>query len=217
MKNMTNEKLIESLEWRYATKKFDPTKKISSSDWEAIEKALILTPSSYGLQPWKFIVVENQDIKNQLTQHSWNQKQVAECSHLVVLTIKNNISEEDVKYFINETAKARGVDASTLEGYQKMIIGDVVKGYRSTIIKEWATRQAYIALGNLMTSAAVLGLDTCPMEGINPEKYDEVLGLKNSEFMTVVACPVGYRASEDKYASIKKVRYAKEKMILTIK
>lgn len=210
---MSSLNLIESLNWRYAVKKFDNQKIISPAVWNALEESLILTPSSYGLQPWKFIVVTNKELRQKLTAVSWNQKQVEDCSHLVVFAVKEKIDEAHVQSFIDQMAKVRGVDATTFEGYKKMMVGDVVTGARSKVSYEWAARQAYIALGNFMTSCAVLQVDTCPMEGIDPIKYDEILGIAGSGWRTVVACPAGYRAADDHYSQAKKVRFSHEALI----
>ncbi len=214
MQNLSPEKLIESLEWRYATKKFDANKKIDKRTWEALEKSLILSPSSYGLQPWKFIVVQDQDLKEKLKACSYNQAQVADCSHVVAFAIKEKLDEAHIDSYIDQIVKVRGVDASTMEGFKKVIMGDLVNGSRSQVISEWAARQAYIALGNFMTSAALVGVDTCPLEGINPAKYDEILGLPGSGWKVVVACPAGYRAADDKYSAIKKVRFDAKDLII---
>lgn len=207
MSTIPGESLLQQLNWRYATKKFDPTKKISTADWAVIEQALILTPSSYGLQPWKFIVVTDPALKAKLRPASWNQSQVEDCSHLVVLTAKLDITLADVDHFIERTAEVRGVSIESLAGYKGYMVGDLVTGPRHAIIHEWAARQTYIALGNLMTAAALLGVDACPFEGIEPVKYDEILGLKGTGYATISACPLGYRADDDKYASAPKVRF----------
>lgn len=204
---MTNEGLVEALNWRYAVKKFDAAKKIDDKTWKSLEDSLVLTPSSYGLQPWKFLIITDKSVMQKLTPNSWGQKQVEDCSHLVVFVVKEKMDEDHVQSFIDQTAKVRGIDPSTLDGYKKMMNGDVVHGARGKVSFEWAARQAYIALGNFMTSAAVLGVDTCPMEGIDPVKYDEILGLTGTGWRTVVACPAGYRADDDKYATAKKVRF----------
>lgn len=207
MSTITGESLLQQLTWRYATKKFDPAKKISPADWAVIEEALVLTPSSYGLQPWKFIVVTDPTLKAKLRPASWNQSQVEDCSHLVVLTAKQDITEADVDRFIARIAEVRGVSAESLAGYKGYMVGDLVKGPRHAVIQEWAARQTYIALGNLMTAAALLGVDACPFEGIEPAKYDDILGLKGTGYTTISACPLGYRADDDKYASAPKVRF----------
>jgi nitroreductase len=213
MKIIENPKLIENLNWRYATKKFDPTKKISAADWKAIEDALVLTPSSYGLQPWKFIVVQNQEIKDKLTAASWNQKQVSECSHMLVLAALNKMSTSYVEHFIARTAEVRGMNVADLGGFQTMLVKNIVEGNQVKNVTEWATKQCYIALGNAMTVASVLGIDACPMEGIDPQKYDEILNLKGSNYQTAVALPLGYRDSSDKYATSKKVRFPNQEIV----
>ncbi|MBC7714316.1 MAG: NAD(P)H-dependent oxidoreductase [Rhizobacter sp.] len=214
MNKLSNADLLATLEWRYATKKFDNTKKIDEKTWSTLEQALMLTPSSYGLQPWKFIIVQDLPTREKLQAASWNQAQVTDCSHHVVFVIKEKMDEEHISKFIEQTAKVRNQDISTLEGYKKMMIGDLVNGPRSEVISEWAARQAYIALGNFMTAAAVLGVDTCPFEGIEPKKYDEILGLTGSGWKTVCACPAGYRSGDDKYADAKKVRFDAKDLII---
>lgn len=211
-----NNNLLEQLKWRYAVKKFDNQKKISASDWQTLEESLILTPSSYGLQPWKFLVVQDPQIRKQLTPHSWNQTQVEDCSHFVVMAARTELDDAYLNFFFDEMARIRSTPKESFAGYQKMIASDLQQGPRSKMIPEWATRQVYIALGNLMTGAAMLKIDTCPMEGINPPKYDEILKLGSTPYRTAVACAVGYRSKEDKYAESKKVRFSREKLIQTI-
>ena len=207
MSPIPSDSLLQQLAWRYATKKFDPLKKVSAADWAVLEEALVLTASSYGLQPWKFIVVTDPVLKAKLRPASWNQSQVEDCSHLMVFTAKLDITEGDVDRFIARIAEVRGATVESLAGYKGYMVGDLVNGPRHVNIHEWAARQTYIAMGNLLTSAALLGIDTCPFEGIEPAKYDEILGLKGSGYATVAACPVGYRAADDKYASAPKVRF----------
>ena len=214
MQKLGNSQLLESLEWRYATKKFDASKKIDAKTWETLERALILSPSSYGLQPWKFVVVQDQATREKLKAASWNQTQVTDASHHVVFVIKEKMDEAHITKFIEATASTRGQNPADLEGYKKMMIGDLVNGPRSHVISEWAARQAYIALGNFMTAAAMIGVDTCPLEGLDPVKYDEILGLTGSGWKTVCACPAGYRDAEDKYATSKKVRFDAKDLII---
>ncbi len=213
MTPITTANLLESLQWRYATKKFDPNKTIAAETWSALEESLVLTPSSYGLQPWKFLVITNPEIKEQLKPLSWNQAQVTDCSHYVVFAINKNLAAADVDRFVARTAEVRGVTVESIKGYRDMMVGDVVQGPRSLTANEWAARQVYIALGNFMTSAALIGVDTCPMEGIDPGKYDRLLGLPKKGFATVVACAAGYRAEDDKYATLAKVRFSLEEVI----
>ncbi len=205
--------LLDAQTWRYATKQFDSTKTIPSETWNALEQSLVLTPSSYGVQPWKFFVVTHSELKEKLRPVSWNQAQVTDCSHYVVFTIKKNIAAEDVDRFIARTAEVRGVSSDSLAAYRNLIVNDVVNGVRSFSVNQWSTRQVYIALGNFMTSAALLGVDTCPMEGLEPIEYDKILNLHESGYMTVVACAAGYRNEDDKYAELAKVRFATSEVI----
>ena len=212
-KPVSNETLLQQLRWRYAVKKFDPTRKISADDWQTLEQALILTPSSFGLQPWKFVVITDQATKEKLVSASWNQRQVADASHLVVFAVRKPLTESDVDRYIAVTAEVRGVAVEALAGFKKMMMGSLVPPPTGLDINHWAELQAYIALGNFMTSAAMLGIDTCPMEGIIPAKYDELLGLPQEGYGTVVVGVAGYRAADDKYASLPKVRFSAAEVV----
>jgi nitroreductase len=214
MSILSGESLIQQLNWRYATKKFDATRKISPADWATLEQALVLSASSYGLQPWKFIVVTDLALKTKLRAASWNQSQVEDCSHHVVFAAQQDVTEASVDAFIARIAEVRGVTSESLAGYKGFMMGDLVNGPRHAVIKEWAARQTYIAMGTLLTSAAVLGIDACPFEGIEPAKYDEILGLAGSGYATVSACPLGYRSPDDKYASVPKVRFSAKDVII---
>jgi nitroreductase len=144
---------------------------------------------------------------------SWNQSQITDCSHLVVLLRRRTITPEDAERLIAATASRRGLEPSVLEGYRQMIQSDLIEGPRSHTIGTWASNQVYIALGNLMTCAALLGVDTCPIEGFSPPDYDRILQLEESPFQTSVVCACGYRAADDKYAGLAKVRYAAAEVI----
>lgn len=207
---MTPAELLTALNWRYATKVFDPAKKIPAEVWSALEDSLVLTPSSYGLQPWKFIIVQDQALREQLLPHTWRQRQVVDCSHLVVMATKRALNEADIDANLLRIAEVRGGTPDALIGFRKMLIGTHQQGYMT---KEWAKMQAYIALGQFMTAAALLGIDTCPMEGFVPEKYDELLGLEAQGFTTAVLCPAGYRHADDRYASLPKVRFKSSDVI----
>ena len=209
---MTPTTLLDALNWRYATKVFDSSKTIPSEAWETIEASLILTPSSFGLQPWKFIVVTDPEVKKQLLPHSWNQQQVVDCSHLVVLAAQGPIGASDLDTFIDTTHTVRGGEKENLQFYRDMMGGFIGKMSDDQLMS-WAKNQVYIALGQLMASSAYLKIDACPMEGISPTEYDNILGLTGSGYFTTVACPMGYRSTEDKYASLPKVRYSKELVI----
>jgi len=216
MKFLEPSALIEFLNWRYATKQFDPDRKISPAVWEALEDSLILTPSSYGLQPWQFFVVTDPDLKSALRPHSWNQPQVTDCSHHVVFATRREVDEAFVDKYVSRIAEVRGVAPESLGFYKDMMASDILNGPRSEWVREWAARQVYIALGNFMTAAALLGVDTCPMEGFDPAKYDEILELPSKGFQAVVACPAGYRAAGDKYGDLPKVRFPKAELIQTL-
>ena len=207
MNNGTTRQLLDALQWRYATKVFDAAKKIPAEIWQTLERALVLTPTSYGLQPYKFLVISDPAKRAELLPHSWNQKQVVDASHFVVFAARTKVTEADVAKLIRRTSDVRKIPAASLNFYRDMMLGDIVNGPRSQHAHEWAARQAYIALGNLMTCAAVLGVDTCPMEGLNPAEYDRILGLAGGDYATVVACALGYRAATDKSAKLAKVRY----------
>lgn len=207
------EELLKVQNWRYATKQFDAQKTIPAATWRALEQTLVLSPSSYGLQPWKFIVITDKALREKLVAHTWNQRQVADASHLVVFAVKKKISAADVDAWIARMADVQGVPEEKLAGYRDMMVRDVVDGPRGKWSEEWAARQAFIALGNFMTSAAFLGVDTCPMEGFLAEKYDEVLGLAAQGLTAAVLCPAGYRSASDKYASKPKIRFSADRVV----
>ncbi len=212
---MNKQELLENLEWRYATKLFDADKKIPADLMDAIEDSMVLTPSSFGLQPWKFLVITDRAVKEKLIEHSWNQPQVTQCSHLVVLTALKETTESDVNAFLDDTHAKRGGDKEGLAPYKGMMLG-FLSNMNAEQKLNWAKSQVYIALGQLMTTAAMLEIDACPMEGITPAKYDEILGLEDSRYTTVLACPLGYRSADDKYAELAKVRYEKDRVIESI-
>ncbi|MGH7977941.1 MAG: NAD(P)H-dependent oxidoreductase, partial [Limisphaerales bacterium] len=186
--------LIGQLNWRYATKQFDPHRKIRAEQWATIEEALILTPSSFGLQPWKFVVVTDPSVREKLVAASWEQRQVADASHLVVFAIKKNLSEQDIDDHLIRVSEVRGVPRESLGGYRETMVGSLIERLSDTERNAWASNQVYIALGNFLTSAALLGIDACPMEGIEEAKYNEILGLNKMGLSVVVAATAGYRA-----------------------
>ena len=208
MTPIATSQLTAALDWRYATKQFDPTKKIPADIWAALEHALVQSPSSFGLQPWKFIVVTDPAVKAKLLPVSWGQAQVTDSSHHVVFTVRKGVDEAFVDKFLARQIELRGDTTESRAGYRRRMVGFRPKITAAGQLDAWATKQIYIALGQFMASAALLGVDTCPMEGINPAAYDEILGLKGTEFATVVSCAAGYRAGADKYAAAKKVRFA---------
>lgn len=205
--------LLQQLQWRYAVKKFDATRVIPPEHWEALEQTLVLTPSSFGLQPWKFWVITNPAIKEQLVGASWRQRQLADASHVVVLAIKVGVGEADVDRFIARTADVQGIAIETLAKLRSVVVGFLQQPAEKFHVDQWSAKQVYIALGNFMTAAAMLGIDTCPMEGIDPAQYDQILGLREQGYATAVACVAGYRALDDRSASRPKVRYLRDEII----
>lgn len=203
----TAQLIQESLQWRYATKRFDPERKIAPETWKALEESLRMAPSSFGLQPWHWIVVTNPEIRKQLQAHSWNQPQITEASHLVVLASAKDMSEDAIDSFLKLTADTRSFPVENLAAYRGMIVPFVNRLKNAQALEAWTTRQAYLALGMLLSSAALLRVDSCPMEGIDPVNYDKILGLENTNFSTRVACTLGYRADSDASAKAAKVRY----------
>lgn len=205
--------VISALHWRYATKRFDPTRRIAPLLWKRLEEALVLAPSSFGLQPWKFIVITDPATKQALVPHSWMQTQPADCSHHVVFCVRKGLCEVDVDRLIDRTAQLRGTPREALAGYRDVMLGSIQRAHAAGTLDGWQTHQVYIALGQFMAVAALLGVDTCPMEGIVQARYDEVLGLEGSGYASVVACAAGYRASDDKYASLAKVRFPADEVV----
>ena len=210
---MNRSDVLSALEWRYATKKFDSSKVISPEDWRVLEESLRLSPSSYGLQPWRFYVVQDPQLRKQLRVASWNQSQVTDASHYVVIAFQESVGEADIRKFVETTALIRGVEVASLEGYRKVIESDLLTGTRSKEISTWSQRQTYIAMGFVMLSAGLLKIDSCPMEGIDADEYDRIIGLKGTGFKTVAGVALGYRHNEDKYALSKKVRYPTSEII----
>jgi nitroreductase len=204
--------LLESLNFRYATKVFDPTRKIEAETWAALEASLVLTPSSFGLQPWRFIVVNSSKIREKLKTSSWGQSQVTDASHLVVFTARTDLSQQDIDAWIRRLSDVQSTPLENLAGYAGMISSFSASMSQSEK-QAWNTRQVYIALGQLMTAAAVMKIDTCPLEGISPGDYNEILGLKDTGYTAVVACALGYRSPDDSHAKAKKARFAAETLI----
>ncbi len=210
---LTPDQIIQHLNWRYATKKFDPSQKISDQTWHALEQSLVLAPSSFGLQPWKFFVIRNLDLRHQLQKHAWNQSQVVDASHLVVLAIKTNMSVDDVDPYIERVAEVRQMSRENLDGLENAIRGFLQSPPYPLQPDAWSARQLYIALGFFLYSAALLGIDACPMEGFVPHEFDEILGLSEQGYAAKVLCAAGYRAEEDRLATMAKVRYRTEEVV----
>jgi len=215
MPNATPESLLDALNWRYATKRFDPTKTIPEAIWSALERSLVLTPSSFGLQPWKFLIVENPAVRAELQAVSWGQSQVRDASHFVVLLARTDLQPEYVDGWIERMGEVQGSPAEALAPL-KGVIRNFVGAKTPDERHAWNTRQTYIALGQLMAAAAFLGIDTCPMEGIDPAAYDRILGLEGAGYSTAVACALGYRADDDRHARLPKARFDASRIIVRV-
>ena len=208
--------IIDSLNWRYATKKFDSKRKLSKSQINLLKKAFNLTASSYGLQPIKLIVISNQEVKNSLLESSMNQQQIVQCSHLLVICIESCINKAYIESYFNRVIDIRQTPEKILNSFKKSIINEF-NDMTNTSIINWSVNQAYLALGNLMTVCSVEGIDSCPMEGFLPEKYDEILDLKSKNLKSVLVMPTGFRAQDDMFSSLKKVRKDINDNIIDIK
>lgn len=201
------ESLITQLGWRYATRVFDPEAVIGEGTWSALEQALVLTPSSFGLQPWHFVVITDRALRERLMACSWGQRQVVDCSHFVVLCARRELGTVEIDRHLQRLVEVRGTPPEKLAALRQVMVKALVEGPMRPSINEWAIRQVYIALGNFMTAAAMLGVDTCPMEGFQPAEYDRILELDGTGFASAVACAAGYRSAGDRYATLPKVRF----------
>ncbi len=197
--------IIEDLNWRYATKKFDSEKRISKEDLDVIMESLRLVPTSYGLQPLKFLLVEDKDLREELLQSSYLQRQVVDASHLLVICSFRELKEEDVDLYMETIASTRDQKLEVLETFKTNIL-NFARNKKDSALQEWMERQAYIALGQLLHTCATLKIDSTPMEGFRAEEYDEILGLKDRNLTSVLVCPIGYRHPDDPNIERKKVR-----------
>jgi len=216
MTPISTNSLLDALRWRYAVKKFDAVRKVPADTWAALEQALVLAPSSHGLQPWKFVVVQDAATRAKLSAASWGQTQPVECSHFVVFAGANNLGPDHVDRHHSRAAEVRGVTKESLQRYVDSITGNLAQAREKGTLDNWMHRQVYLALGQFMAAAALLGVDTCPMEGLEPPKYDEILGLTALGYTTLCACAAGYRAADDKHASYPKVRFKESEVILHV-
>ncbi|MCX6780379.1 MAG: NAD(P)H-dependent oxidoreductase [Candidatus Magasanikbacteria bacterium] len=205
--------IIEQLNWRAAVKLFDPEKKISETEVEQLLEVLRLSPSSFGLQPWKFIVVKDVETRKKLQAASYNQTQVIDASHFIVLCSKTSLNQEDVDHYIETVASVRGIIKEDLSGMEKSLSG-FISHKSPDEFAVWSTKQVYIALGNLLSACAMAGIDACPMEGFEVSKYNEILELTSLGLTANVVCAIGYRSESDRGGSNKKVRFPKEEVVI---
>ena len=197
--------IIDSLKWRYAVKKFDTNKDLSEIQIETLKEAFNLTATSYGLQPLKLVIVKNKKIQEKLLPFSWNQQQILQASHLLVICIKDNYTTKEVENYFNLVQKIRNTPDEVINPFKKFLTAEIAKKTQEELYVS-NKNQAYIALGNLLTVCASQEIDSCPMEGFTPDKYDEILDLTKDNLKSVLVLPVGFRASDDYMKDLTKVR-----------
>jgi len=195
--------ILENLKWRYATKKFDSTHLLSESELNTIKEVIQLSPASFGLQPYKVLIVTNSEIREKLKAVSWNQPQVTDASALLVFVKNKNVDESEVDLFVENIINTRGVTKEMLAEYEGMM-KHAISSQSDDQKGNWVEKQIYLAVGNLLTSLSVLGIDSCPMEGFDRGQYDSILGL--TETSSVIVCPIGKRDASDEYQNYPKVR-----------
>ena len=215
LKDTMNKTIIDALNFRYATKQFDPSKKLDEKTLNTILEAGRLSPSSYGLQPWKFVVVTDEEVRKKLKNSGFNQPQIIDASHIIVIAARDNVDESYIDEYMSLIAETKGTKSEELEGFKRMIIGSI-SGQTWGATFAWNTKQTYIPLGAMIETSALLGVDSCPMEGFNPVEFDEILGLLESGYRSVVLLAVGYRLNEDPASKEPKVRFPAEKIIKKI-
>jgi nitroreductase len=197
--------IIDSLKWRYAVKKFDTNKELSEIQIETLKEAFNLTATSYGLQPLKLVIIKNKKIQEKLVPFSWNQQQILQASHLLVICIRDNYTTKEVENYFNLVQKIRNTPDAVINPFKKFLTAEIAKKTQEELYVS-NKNQAYISLGNLLTVCASQEIDSCPMEGFTPDKYDEILDLKKDNLKSVLVLPVGFRASDDYMKDLTKVR-----------
>lgn len=208
-------KAVDSLYWRYAVKRFDPDRQLPDEKVAALKEAFNLTATSYGLQPIRMVEVRNRELQEQLVAHSYGQRQVADASHIFVICIETTIDRDYIEGYFDKVREVRGTSEEILDPYRKALVADFRKKTPEEI-RTWATHQAYLALGNLLTVCALEGIDSCPMEGFDPQAYDRILGLSEKGLASVLVLPVGYRSVKDPFSEFKKVRRDLKDSVLTL-
>lgn len=206
---------LDALKWRYATKKFDENLIIDEGKIDIIKEAFNLTPTSYGLQPIKMLVIQDKKLQSKLREVSFNQQQVSTCSHLLVFCIEQKIDEEFIQKNFERIKEIRNTPDETLAPFKSFLINDF-SSKNELEIAAWAKNQAYLALGNILTVCAYEQIDACPMEGFVVQKYNEILDLKEQQLSSCLVLPIGYRAKDDEFAEFKKVRRPLKDVVLEI-
>jgi nitroreductase len=208
-------KYIENLHWRYATKNFNPEKKVSKDNLETLLEAIRLSASSYGLQPYEVMVIEDLEVRAKLKPLAFDQPQITDASCLLVFAYNTNVDEHYVDEFIKNNSETRNQPAEEFQDLKEMIQNSVLT-FTEEAKHNWASRQVYIALGNLLSAAADLKIDVCPMEGFNATEFDEFLDLKSKNLKSVTLATVGYRSEADQLKDAKKVRKSKDELFTRI-
>ena len=207
---------LNSLQWRYATKKFDASKQLSPEQIDVLKQCFNLTATSYGLQPLQLVVIKHRELQEQLLPHSFQQQQIVTASHLLVICIEKNIDAEFINRYFKLTKNIRNTPEEILKPFREFLLKDFGAKPQQEL-EQWAINQAYLALGNLLTVCAEEKIDACPMEGFDAEKYDEILKLKEKNLKSVLILPVGYRAEDDIFADFEKVRRPLKETVIEIK
>jgi len=206
---------IENLNWRYATKQFDANKRISQEELDFLLEAIQLSASSYGLQPYEVIVVDNPEVQEKLKASAWNQSQLTDASHVLVFANMTSVDENYVDAYMKNIAETRDLNVEALSGFKDMIKNTILQ-LSSEEQSQWAAKQSYIALGNLLSAAANFKIDVCPMEGFDASEFDEILGLKEKNLTAATIATVGFRSAEDQTQFAAKVRKSKEDLFTTV-
>lgn len=207
--------ILSDLNWRYAVKKFDSERLLSTDKIERLKNAFNLTATSYGLQPIRLVVLQNKALQRELVTHSFGQAQVAQASHILIICIENKIDSKYISDYFELVQKIRGTSDEILKPFKNDLVNDFSKKDRIQL-QQWSKNQAYLAMGNLLTICAMEKIDACPMEGFNPLAYDELLGLQKKRISSVLVLPVGYRAEDDVFSNFKKVRRPIEESVIDI-
>ena len=207
--------IIEQLKWRYATKKFDSNKILTKQSIEQLKEAFNLTATSYGLQPVTLVIVKDKEQRKDLLPHSWNQQQVVDASHLLIFCVEEKLNPEYIQNYFKRVKTIRNTPDTILKPFEEFLLNSFEE-QSSAEIRTWATNQAYLALGNLLTVCAAKNIDACPMEGFNPKEYDRILGLNKKGLTSVLLLPIGYRDKSDFMANEKKVRKTMDEVIIEL-
>ncbi|TRZ41475.1 NAD(P)H-dependent oxidoreductase [Robertkochia solimangrovi] len=215
MTTIENSTFIDNMNWRYATKKFNAEKKLSEAELEILTEAIRLSPSSYGLQPYKVFVITDPELRAELQKASFMQPQITDASQLIVFANQLNFGSEEIQSYIENIADTRKMDIKNLDGFSQMM-NNQVNSLPEDVKNNWTAKQAYIALGNLLAAAANLHIDACPMEGFDAAKYNEILNLKSENLNACLVAAIGYRDADDETQHYTKVRKSKQELFINL-